>query len=968
MALSWQSVKPTHQVLIGASIGIMALIASFCLDKWTHYNDALELTEDSARRTAELLAQHTARVVDGVDSALRETQRIREDAEAEDLDPITIHRMLKAVHGGNPVLRTIGWVDGEGYRLATSETANPPPLNISHTIGFKVLRSVNDPSAPPYVSQRFYSSVLDSTAFFVGHSIAAPNGAFAGLVYGTVDPSYFIQVFEAADLGLNAVVTLSRFDGSILAQNPPLASEEAAKTPAFAPESFGRMRAGILPPAALGADPDRIVGFSVTGDQRFVLTVAVTHEQALAGFMKELVSGLWRLTLSVGLLVMIAVALFVQLRKREAVAQELRDNEARFRDFAEASGDWFWETDSEHRMVWMSKAVEDASRVSEQWHMGKRRIDMCARELMATPAAIQDHQRTLDMHLPFSDFEYPRRSPSGIRWIRTSGVPVFDEEGDFTGYRGSARDITDIIDAKERLKDATDALPGGFMLFNDADELIYHNAATQQPTGLGFIERLGDTFETIVRRSIDLGMVEEAQDNPEAWIRWRMKRHFAANSTTLVHINGRAIEMVERKTSDGGRVVLRFDVTDREMAYEEIRRARDAAYAASRAKSDFLASMSHELRTPLNAIIGFGEILQRSDRRDLTHEQVNEYSGYIVSSGHLLLSLVNDVLDLSTVEAGHMKVTLEQVDVREMIDRAAESVRPLAEQQRIDLQVEVGRDAGYARADRQRATQVLLNLLSNAIKYNRQGGFVKVRVERDGNQMAILVTDSGRGISAQKAARLFSPFERLGAEFGNIEGTGIGLALCKKLISAMDGEIGYQPAQPSGSTFWVTLPLGLEKDTTRGASTSAAVPRLTSRAADITVLCIEDNPINMRTVEHALVTRGNVTFVEAETGREGIELAASLQPDVILLDLNLPDLSGQDVLVRLLATPETRHIPVIALTASAMPDDVAKGLASGFFRYLAKPLDMDALDAALEAAMSRQAEPQRERRTIPARV
>ncbi|WPZ33782.1 ATP-binding protein [Thalassobaculum sp. OXR-137] len=960
MALSWLSVKPKHQVLIGAAIGLVALIGMVSWDHWHDYNQELDSIESRSRRTSQLLAQHTARVFEGIDSALRETVRIRQEARDGALTPLEIHRTLKAVHGGTPVLKTLGWVDREGNRLATSGSANPPPLNISKTPGFRAVRSLDGPSAESYVSEAFYSSTLQATVFFVGYRMTDKEGTFDGLIYGTVDPSYFRQLFKAADLGLSAVVTLSRSDGRILARYPFDGDPANLQVlePALDIGVIDEIGSGYLRVEDAASDIDRLVGFAPTGDRRFVLSISVDHAPALAWFKAAFASDFWRLLLAVALLIGVAAALIVQIRQREAVAQRLRDSEGRFRDFAEASGDWFWETDAEHRMVWMSKAVEQASHASRQWHLGKRRIDMCARELMASPSAIQDHQRVLDQHLPFSDFEYPRRSPSGIRWIRTSGVPIFGTDGTFVGYRGTARDITDFIDAKERLRDATNAIPGGFMLFNDADELIYRNAPSQHPTGIGFVERIGDTFETMIRRVVGLGMIEEAQENPEAWIRWRLKRHADANATTLIHINGRAIEMVERKTSDGGRMLLRFDVTDREMAYEEIRRARDAANAANKAKSDFLASMSHELRTPLNAIIGFGEILQRGDLRSLSEKQVTEYSGYIVSSGQLLLSLVNDVLDLSTVEAGQMKVTPQTTHVAQMIERAVTSVRPLAEQREIDLQVEIDDAIGPVLADKQRSIQVLLNLLSNAIKYNTVGGIVRVHVEQDHNHITISVTDSGPGISALKAARLFSPFDRLGAEFGSIEGTGIGLALSKKLAMAMSGQIGYQPAQPNGSTFWLSLPRSREaapREEIAPASGPEAEPEQAETVGGFTLLCIEDNPINARIVEHAVSSLPDVRFVEAATGLEGVDRATELRPDVIVLDLNLPDISGQEVHALLRANPETRDIPVIALTAAALTDAGAQGKGASFFRYLTKPMDFGIFLSAVQAAISQAA-------------
>lgn len=952
MPFSWPSVKPSYQVLIGAAIGVLALVSSFASDKWLQYNDELKRTEESARRTSELLAQHTARVFDGVDAALREITRIRLEAEAEGLDQQTVHRMLLAVHGGTPVLRSVGWADGAGNRLATTETANPAPLDISYTPGFKILRSVNDPDAPPYVSRRFFSKALDSEIFFVGQGMADEQGTFTGIVFGTVDPMYFAKVFAAADLGLSAEVTLSRLDGSVLAEYP-IRDDPAgpsSKKSVFRVGAVGAGHSGIFASENLNGPLDRTVGFATTDDRRFVLTTSVRHADALAGFFDKMIASFWRLVLSVVLLVAIAVALTIQIGKRENVARRLRNSEASFRDFAQASGDWFWETDAEHRMTWISTAVETAVGVPRDWHIGKRRRDMCSINLMSDPSILAAHEALMDRHEPFSDFEYPRETANGVLWIRTSGVPIFDGNGDFVGYRGSARDITDFVDAKARLKDATDALPGGFMLFNDAGELVYKNAPTQQPTGLAAFESVGETFESIIRRSAYGGLVEEAKEDPEAWIRWRLERHRAADRPSLIHVNGRAIELIERPTSDGGRVLLRFDVTDRELAYEELRRARDAANAANQAKSDFLASMSHELRTPLNAIIGFGEILERSSIHVLKTEQISEYSGYIVSSGRLLLNLVSDVLDLSSIESGHTKVDLQSVSACAIISRALDNVRPLATQRAIDLQIVLPDGIGNVLADEQRAIQVLINLLSNAIKYNTHKGFVRVEVLEENGQITFLVTDSGPGIAPEKAARLFSPFDRLGAEFGNIEGTGIGLALSKRLVTAMSGQIGYYPAQPSGSTFWFTLPAS------EGATVSVSDRRVTNSVPDglgaFTVLCIEDKPINMRIVEHAVGDVPDLTLLKAGTGTEGLNRAQVNQPDVIFLDLSLPDMSGYDVLTGLRANPDTAGIPVVALTASAMAEDIQRGEKEGFFRYLTKPLDLAAFHATLREALA----------------
>ncbi|MEQ8584493.1 MAG: ATP-binding protein [Thalassobaculaceae bacterium] len=970
MPFSWPSVKPSHQVLIGAAIGVIALAAAFSFDKWQMYRSQIADAKDEARRSATLLARHTDRAFDGIDAALREVSRLRLDNETVVGDPELAHRFLKAIHGGTPVLKSIGWVNSEGQRTVTSFSPNPPPVDLAEDIAFQGLRAGSPDSPATFVSAPFYSDVLGSTAVFVARRTTASDGRFLGVSYGLLDPTYFSEVFEAANFRGASVVTLSMPDGIILASRPgpqraydptsvvlPFSVETVEETLGVAMDASLRTRLGPQ-------GEEQIVGAALTEDRRFLLSISTPVAVALADFYDELFAGLWRVLFAIGLLLAVACALLIQTRRREALGNQLRESERQFRDFAAASGDWFWETDAEHRITWISMSVKGPIGASPNWHMGKRRRDLCSPHLFSDPRVLDAHEAQLDRHEPFSDFEYPRETADGLLWVRTSGVPVFDPDGTFKGYRGSARDITDFVDAKARLKDATDAIPGGFLLFDDTDRLVYKNAPTQQPTGLAAFETPGETFESMIRRAAYQGMVEEAKEDPEAWIQWRMERHRAANRPSLIHVNGRAIELIERPTSDGGRVLLRFDVTDRELAYEELRQARDAANAANQAKSDFLASMSHELRTPLNAIIGFGEILERLQSRTLSPEQISEYSGYIVSSGRLLLNLVSEVLDLSSVESGHLKVELQSVSVRAIVERAVENVRPLATQRNIDLQVDVPDAAGNVLADSQRAIQVLINLLSNAVKYNKQSGTVLVEAHEEHGQITVKVTDSGPGIDPKKAARLFSPFDRLGAEFGNIEGSGIGLALSKRLVAAMSGRIGYHPAQPTGSTFWISLP------TSEEAAVSAALRRIPARLPqglpDCTVLCVEDNAINMRIVEHLVDGLPGVALLEAATGTEGLNRAQTQRPDVIFLDLNLPDMSGYDVLAGLRADPATSEIPVIALTASAMVEDIQRGEAEGFFRYLTKPLDFDAFIEALAEATGGKL--QRDSGRLPAQV
>ncbi|MCE4537296.1 ATP-binding protein [Pelomonas sp. P7] len=394
---------------------------------------------------------------------------------------------------------------------------------------------------------------------------------------------------------------------------------------------------------------------------------------------------------------------------------------------------------------------------------------------------------------------------------------------------------------------------------------------------------------------------------------------------------------------------------------EDLKRATEVAEKANRAKSEFLSSMSHELRTPLNAIIGFGQLLG-GELGEARPERRREFVDHIVGAGKHLLTLINEILHLARIESGHVELSLEPVLLDELLAECRQMMEPMAAQRGIALAFETG--CGQAvRADRMRLKQVLLNLVSNAIKYNRPEGSVRVSCGPEGEGLArITVQDTGLGLRPEQVEGLFQPFNRLGQEAGPEQGTGIGLVVTQRLVELMGGRIGVQSTPGAGSLFWVELqasePLPLPALEARSASPAAAVaPEGGQGRAPATVLYVEDNPASLRLVEELLRTRPDLRLLSAGDGRSGVEMAREQQPDVILMDNNMPAMSGREAQAILKRDPRTAHIPVIALTANAMPDAAASGLAAGFYRYLTKPLDpgqlMEALDSALDAVRSR---------------
>jgi PAS domain S-box-containing protein len=378
---------------------------------------------------------------------------------------------------------------------------------------------------------------------------------------------------------------------------------------------------------------------------------------------------------------------------------------------------------------------------------------------------------------------------------------------------------------------------------------------------------------------------------------------------------------------------------------ERLSEARLEAERANRAKSEFLSRMSHELRTPLNAILGFGQLL---DMDELTEHQEEAVRQILKGGGHLL-DLINEVLDIARIEVGRMQLSLEPVAVNELVGDAAGLVRPLADQRRVRIEVALADGDPYVVADRQRLQQVLLNLLSNAVKYNREGGSVRCSTRSVGTErLRIDVSDDGMGIPKEEFERLFVPFERLGVEKTGVEGTGLGLALSKQLVDAMEGTLGVESAPGRGSTFTVELPLGAApvSSWTTGAAERSERPGPT--AGIRTVLCIDDNLSHLKVIERLVAYRPEIRLLSALSGSLGVDLARTHRPDAILLDIGLPDTSGHDVLRRLRAEPSTNGIPVIVVSANASDRAMASLLAAGARAHVTKPVDVRRLRGLLD--------------------
>ncbi len=383
------------------------------------------------------------------------------------------------------------------------------------------------------------------------------------------------------------------------------------------------------------------------------------------------------------------------------------------------------------------------------------------------------------------------------------------------------------------------------------------------------------------------------------------------------------------------------DVTDRKLVEREADAARAEADRANQAKSEFLSRMSHELRTPLNAVIGFGQLLQLEELDSRQRESVDQ----ILKAGRHLLELINEVLDISRIESGTMTISLEPVHLGSVLAEALSLIRPLADEAHLSLTADPS-DFGdlHVCADQQRLKQVLINLLSNAVKYNRRGGEVRVHHDQlaDG-RAGLSVADTGSGMSAEQLDRLFHPFDRLGAEGGDVEGTGLGLPLSLGLMKAMNGAITATSEPGAGTTMRLDLDRAPRPKEPAAAGNGAPAPATGASGKRHTIVYIEDNPSNLKLIERALDRHPELRMIPAMKGKLGLDLARRHRPDLILLDLHLPDLHGREVLQQLKADPETAGIPVVVVSADATPSQVDRLLAGGAIEYVTKPIDVEGL-------------------------
>ena len=702
------------------------------------------------------------------------------------------------------------------------------------------------------------------------------------------------------------------------------------------------------------------------------LGIGIANKMELAQIRAPFIKAAW-VTAALGGIA-ISMGTFLFLRIGQGINRRVQQSEQRLSGIVKTSPVGVFETDTSGDCLFVNGRWSEITGISAE---EARRGWISTLHPDDLPRVTEEWGRAVESGAPFkSEYRFIRPDKT-VTWVYGQAAALIDSTGKPSGFVGTLTDITlqkHYADALEslnenletRIAERTQDLQeernfistlletiGALVIVLDSDgHIVRFNKACEQVTGYTHEEVKGSHIwdvlipqeqkEKVQQVFSQLSKTHLPSHYENDWLTKDGERRLIAWSNTTLQDQHGAIFVIG----------CGIDITRHRQAENALIQAKVEAEVANNAKSEFLSRMSHELRTPLNAILGFSQLLESDISNPLTVDQAENVQE-ILKAGYHLLDLVNEVLDLARIESGNMHCNPEPLYVADAIENSIHAITPLAQQREISLISEIAAcNQTYVMADSTRLRQVLTNLLSNAVKYNKPEGSILLACEELDSTIRISVTDTGKGIEPKNLACLFTPFERLGAEFTDVGGTGIGLALSKQLMKLMGGNIGAGSTVGQGSTFWIELPKAPPPNIVETAD-KPPVENALAESDKVNILYVEDNPANLKLVKTMLSRYPDFKLLSARTAEIGLALARSHKPDVVLMDINLPSMDGYQGLAWLRANAETRNIPVIAVTADAMPHDMERGLNAGFFAYLTKPIDANELLATISLALKK---------------